>query len=97
MKRSPIRICGKNNILTAKTDLEMMFSYFFFRYSHRDQTKLLCMDILCLATWTWTTISTLIWQWDHCLILSLFTGTFTATAQNECLYVYVCVYDFLCF
>lgn len=42
--------------------------------------KLLCLDILCLATWTWITISTLIWLLDLCLILSLFTGNFTAAA-----------------
>lgn len=32
------------------------------------------MDILCLGTWTWTIICTLIWLWDLCLILSLFIG-----------------------
>lgn len=66
-----------------KQTLQLRFAYFdFIRCSHQDRNKLLCLDILCLATWTWITISTLIWLWDLFLILSLFTGNFTARAQT---------------
>lgn len=52
------------------------FEFFseFFRCSHQDLDLWRSLDILCLGTWTWTIISTLIWPWDLCPILSLFIG-----------------------
>lgn len=80
---SPVLICSWKNVDGKNGPWNYVTLHFdFFRCSHQDPKKWLCLDILCLATWTWITISTLTWLWDLFLILSLFTGNFTATVQT---------------
>lgn len=81
-KPAQVRLCVFVNVHKSKTRLKLhLFCFFdFFRYFHQDPNQLHSLDILCLATWTWTTINTQIWLWDLCLILSLFTSNFTTSA-----------------